>query len=114
MTKLTIERIKEIHDEYSNPNHSKSFSVKDCEIAVMAETALAALTAGIEQEPAGFIHPTTPFTFGKSSSAIFHKEMRHYYKPVFAAQQLPQPEPITIPVGLRMALSNAGIAEQEF
>lgn len=40
-----IERIAEICAEYSKPNHSKAFSVKDVEIAELARIALAALTA---------------------------------------------------------------------
>ncbi|MDU5828521.1 MAG: hypothetical protein E6Z60_16600 [Mixta calida] len=40
-----IERIAEICAEYSKPNHSKAFSVKDAEIAELARIALAALTA---------------------------------------------------------------------
>ena len=47
MAELTKERLKEIHAEYSKPNHSKSFSVKDSEIAEMARQLLA----GMEQEP---------------------------------------------------------------
>ncbi|WP_031524513.1 hypothetical protein [Siccibacter colletis] len=42
MTKFTKERLEEIHAEYSRPNHSKSFSVKDVEIAEMARRLLAA------------------------------------------------------------------------
>lgn len=40
-----IERVSEIYTEYSKPNHSKAFSVKDTEIAKLALIALAALTA---------------------------------------------------------------------
>jgi len=51
----------------------------------LAEITLAALTA----EPVGFIHPFTPFTFGKSSGAIFKEETRHYYKPVYETPPAP-------------------------
>ena len=45
--------------------------------------------------PVGFIHSFTPFTFGKSSGAIFKEETRHYYKPVYAA---PPAQPVAVPV----------------
>lgn len=51
-------------------------------VAAKAELARRDATAG---EPVGFIHPFTPFTFGKNSGAIFKEETRHYYKPVYAA-----------------------------
>lgn len=52
-----IERIAEICAEYSKPNHSKAFSVKDAEIAELARIALAALTA----EPVAWRHDDGPF-----------------------------------------------------
>ncbi|EPQ3950090.1 hypothetical protein LG840_003268 [Citrobacter freundii] len=53
--------------------------------SIELELARIAL-ASLEAEPVGFIHPFTPFTFGKSSGAIFKEETRHYYKPVYASQ----------------------------
>lgn len=47
-----IERIAEICAEYSKPNHSKAFSVKDAEIAELARISLAALTA----EPVAWVY----------------------------------------------------------
>ncbi|ELY2818894.1 hypothetical protein SMC58_002789 [Cronobacter dublinensis] len=44
--------------------------------------------------PVGFIHPFTPFTFGKSSGAIFKEATRNYYKPVYAAPPAP---PVAVP-----------------
>lgn len=41
------------------------------------------------EEPVGYIHPSTPFTFGKSSGAIFKEETRNYSKPVYAAPPAP-------------------------
>lgn len=49
--------------------------------------------ASLEAEPVGFIHPFTPFTFGKSSGAIFKEETRHYYKPVYVSP----PAPVSVP-----------------
>jgi len=51
----------------------------------LMEIALAALNA----EPVGFIRPFTPFTFGKSSGAIFKDETRHYYRPVYLSPPVP-------------------------
>ncbi|WP_262349037.1 hypothetical protein [Enterobacter asburiae] len=62
------------------------------EDAAKALAAMKIALASLEAEPVGFIHPFTPFTFGKSSGAIFKEETRHYYKPVFTAP----PAPITM------------------
>jgi hypothetical protein len=50
------------------------------------KAALSSLTAAA----IGYIHPITPFTFGRSSGAIFKDETRHYYKPVYDAPPLPK------------------------
>ncbi|MGC8425005.1 hypothetical protein ACP3S8_09370 [Mixta calida] len=55
-----IERVSEIYTEYSKPNHSKAFSVKDTEIAKLALIALAALTA----EPVAFTAQSNIDGFG--------------------------------------------------
>jgi len=62
--------------------------------AAVIHLKLAEITlASLEAEPVGFIHPFTPFTFGKSSGAIFKEETRHYYKPVYASP----PAPVSVP-----------------
>lgn len=63
------------------------------EDAAMALAAMKLALASLTAEPVGFIHPFTPFTFGKSSGAIFKEETRHYYKPVYAAP----PAPVAVP-----------------
>ena len=52
--------------------------------AQKAEAELARRDAEVS-EPVGFIHPCTPFTFGKSSGAIFKEETRNYNMPVYTA-----------------------------
>nr|WP_232732716.1 hypothetical protein [Citrobacter freundii] len=70
--------------------------------SIELELARIAL-ASLEAEPVGFIHPFTPFTFGKSSGAIFKEETRHYYKPVYASP----PAPVSVPDDVSGPLAHA-------
>ena len=63
--------------------------------------------AGMDSKPVGFIHPFTPFTFGKSCGAIFQEETRHYNKAVYTAP----PAPVAVREDLRNRLKAEGVAE---
>ncbi|MCK2286011.1 DUF551 domain-containing protein [Escherichia coli] len=95
MAELTKERLEEIHAEYSKPNHSKSFSVKDREIAEMASQLLASM----EQEPVAWTSQhsldvgdqITAFTTKESAEEYGEKYKWEEIAPLYAAPQLPQP-----------------------
>ncbi|EJJ0660970.1 DUF551 domain-containing protein [Cronobacter sakazakii] len=56
---------------------------------LLTERVLSVLALRERAEPVGYIHPSTPFTFGKSSGAIFKDETRNYSKPVYEAPPAP-------------------------
>ncbi|USI30442.1 DUF551 domain-containing protein [Cronobacter sakazakii] len=56
---------------------------------LLTERLLSVLALRERAEPVGYIHPSTPFTFGKSSGAIFKDETRNYSKPVYEAPPAP-------------------------
>lgn len=104
MTKFTKERLEEIHAEYSRPNHSKSFSVKDVEIAEMARRLLSVE----EQEPVGFLirdkyTPGGYFSHKNSTVNISQEDICEHEvsaTPLYAAP--PAPQPVQVPHGWKL------------
>lgn len=86
---LTKERLEEIHAEYSRPNHSKSFSVKDSEIAEMARQLLV----GLEQEPVAWrwFHLKQWHVTNDEARARNLAWDGVNITPLYTAPQLPQP-----------------------
>lgn len=89
MAELTKERLEEIHAEYSKPNHSKSFSVKDSEIAEMARQLLA----GLEQDPVYQVLGDGSWTdYSKQQlEDLLESKPSTLFRVAYAAPQLPQP-----------------------
>lgn len=88
MAELTKERLEEIHAEYSKPNHSKSFSVKDSKIAEMARQLLA----GQEQEPVYQVLGDGSWTdYSKQQlEDLLESKPSTLFRVAYAAPQLPQ------------------------
>lgn len=86
---FTKERLEEIHAEYSRPNHSKSFSVKDSEIAEMARQLLASM----EQEPVYQVLGDGNWTdYSKQQlEDLLESKPSTLFRVAYAAPQLPQP-----------------------